>query len=473
MQTVLGEIETCQYRNKSPEEIRTTLAALLKKHLHLEANSTHSSRLAEQRQKDHYSHFILRLAFARSSDLRQRFLRAETLLFKHRFDTDDASERNDFIDSLEGLHWEPVPVEERNALAQKLLLPPVPGTSRIGGAGGSSGGGGGFDETYYRVDWEQVPDLVERRLVLLRAGKAYVAASQRVSVVVAEFSARLERALELTARALPRLDEDDRLVPILNHLSLGFAAPTYAGAADADAAALLLAGGQPVTAAAIDGLTQHFPACMLHLHRTLRRNSHLKHFGRLQYTLFLKGVGLSVDEALTFWRTAFSDTPSDRFDKEYRYNVRHAYGLEGSGKKYRAKSCHQILLENQPGPADAHGCPYRHFSADNLVGFLTTEMGVDDPAVLRGVRTDLKHTKFHAACNRVFEYLHRDELRREKERDPAATNETLIHPNEHFVRSWELRHPEAVGVAIVGGGAGTRRAGERVEIDVVNQAPIL
>lgn len=30
-----------------------------------------------------------------------------------------------------------------------------------------------------------------------------------------------------TAKALPRLDEDDRLVPILNHLSLGFTAPEY------------------------------------------------------------------------------------------------------------------------------------------------------------------------------------------------------------------------------------------------------
>lgn len=409
------------------------------------------------------------MAFARSPDLRQRFLRAETLLFKHRFDSDDAGERNDFIDSLVGLHWEPVPADERNALAQKQLLPPVPGTSRIGGAAGA-----GFDETYYRVDWERVPDLVERRLVLLRAGKAYVAASQRVSVVVAEFSARLERALELTARALPRLDEDDRLVPILNHLSLGFAAPTYS--ADADAAAVLLAGGQPVTAAAVDGLTQHFPACMLHLHRTLRHDKKLKHFGRLQYTLFLKGVGLSIDEALTFWRAAFSTTLPEKFDKEYRYNVRHAYGLEGSGKKYRAKSCHQILLENQPGPGESHGCPYRHFSADNLVAMLTTEMGVADAAVLRSVRTDVQHTRFHMACTRVFEHLHRDELRREKERDPAAAAgaaETLTHPNEYFVRSWELRNPEAVGVAAVGGGAGTRRAGERVEIDVVGPGPVM
>jgi DNA primase large subunit len=59
-----------------------------------------------------------------------------------------------------------------------------------------------------------------------------------MSLIVAEYSTSLELALEVyiylldcltqqTARALPRLDEDDRLVPILNHLSLGFTASEY------------------------------------------------------------------------------------------------------------------------------------------------------------------------------------------------------------------------------------------------------
>ena len=48
----------------------------------------------------------------------------------------------------------------------------------------------------------------------------------------------------------------------------------------------------------------------------------------------VKGVGLSVEEATIFWRTAFSKITEDKFNKEYRYNVRHSYGLEGGRKNY-------------------------------------------------------------------------------------------------------------------------------------------
>jgi len=450
---VLEEIETSLYRNKSPEELKIALATLLKKYLHLDSNSSNSAHLHEQRQKDHYSHFILRLAFARTEDLRRRFSKAEAILFKHRFESDDGSERSKFIDSLE-FDWKPVSSEEKAALSQQLIA--------------TSGGKKLDDGGYFKVDWERVPDLVEQRRVYVRAGKVYVPLSLQVSLVVAEFTKKLEDALDLTARALPRLDEDDRLIPILNHLSLGFTAPEYNASSE-----LSLLSGAPITAADVEGLSQHFPACMTHLHRTLRKAKHLKHFGRLQYGLFLKGLGLSVEEALTFWRTAFSATPSDKFDKEYRYNIRHSYGLEGQRKNYRAKSCQQILTEAPPGSGEAHGCPYRHFSPENLNAFLTQQMGVKDPPVLRGVTQDVAATKYHMACNRVFEHIHREELRKAKELSssggggPPAVFETIIHPNEYFVRSWELKHPEAVGKTDVGGGAGTRRAGDRIEVDTM------
>lgn len=49
-----------------------------------------------------------------------------------------------------------------------------------------------------------------------------------------------------------------------------------------------------------------FPLCMRHLHESLKQNHHLKHYGRLQYNLFLKGIGLPVDESLKFFRGEFS-----------------------------------------------------------------------------------------------------------------------------------------------------------------------
>jgi len=159
-----------------------------------------------------------------------------------------------------------------------------------------------------------------------------------------------------------------------------------------------------MTARNIDRLARHFPMCMASLHRTLRRDAHLKHFGRLQYTLFLKGIGLSLDECLAFWRAGFRKITEDTFNKEYRYNVRHAYGDVGGdanrrGGGYSPFSCQKILTEHPPGPGETHGCPYRHFSNENL-GLLLQAAGVTDRSVLEGVKEDREKQRFHLACNR-------------------------------------------------------------------------
>lgn len=159
-----------------------------------------------------------------------------------------------------------------------------------------------------------------------------------------------------------------------------------------------------ITAANIDKLSQSFPACTTHLHRSFRRDAHLKHYGRLQYMLFLKGIGLNLEESLIFWRTGFSKITDDTFNKDYRYNVRHVYGDVGGdsnrrGGGYSPFSCQKILTEHLPGPGEAHGCPYRHFDLENLTGLLQG-MGVSDRGVLQQVKDDKDAQKFHIACNR-------------------------------------------------------------------------
>lgn len=44
------------------------------------------------------------------------------------------------------------------------------------------------------------------------------------------------------------------------------------------------------------------PLCMRQLHTALNREHKLKHWGRLQYGLFLKGAGMSADDAMAFWQ---------------------------------------------------------------------------------------------------------------------------------------------------------------------------
>ena len=58
----------------------------------------------------------------------------------------------------------------------------------------------------------------------------------------------------------------------------------------------------------------------------------------------LQGIGLPVEEAMAFWRAEFAPrTPSDKFEKQYAYNIRHNYGKEGNRKSYTPYSCLKII----------------------------------------------------------------------------------------------------------------------------------
>jgi DNA primase large subunit len=50
------------------------------------------------------------------------------------------------------------------------------------------------------VHWTKVCDLVEKRRVYLTQGQAYVPMSQQISLVIAEFTSRLDKALDVSGR---------------------------------------------------------------------------------------------------------------------------------------------------------------------------------------------------------------------------------------------------------------------------------
>ncbi len=179
---VLSELEACTFRNRSQEETAEYMKSILDKYLPMRPDSSKSQKLQEERKKDHYSHFILRLAFASTEDLRRRFSRLETMLFRVRFKDDDLRDRQEFVRSL-NLEWEEVKEDEKRELREDLLA--------------ASGQKKGEEQDWFKVDWERVPELVEQRKVLLKRGKAYVPQREQMSLVVAEFTKKLDAALEV------------------------------------------------------------------------------------------------------------------------------------------------------------------------------------------------------------------------------------------------------------------------------------
>ncbi|KAJ7046717.1 eukaryotic and archaeal DNA primase, large subunit-domain-containing protein [Mycena alexandri] len=426
---ILAEIESSAARNRTWEETKTVTSTQCEKYLPLKSSSAVGTDKEAQRRIDHLGHFVLRLAFCRSDDLRRRFVKAETTLFKVRYETDDSRERELFLNSRD-FDWVPVDKVEKEKYRQELMS--------YGGRADT------FDtEKYYKVRWTRVPDLIDRRKVFLKGGWAYVPSREQSSIVYQEFETHLERDLVATSRYMPRLDEDTRLGGILDNLSQGFlggvSSEWSAGPADAN--------GESIKAEMVDDLAaKHFPMCMRNSHQRLRADHRLNHFGRLQYGLFLKVLGLSVEEAIVFWRKSFDRINDDTFNKMYKYNIRHSFGLEGKRANYPAKNCQQILTSGGDP-----GCPYRHFSPENLQSALLSTYGPlgltssDVPEVMATV----KGGHFHVACTRVFEMTHSSSG--VKKGDGVGSGESVTHPNQYAAKSMELakaQEEKAAGMVV-------------------------
>ncbi|KAK7466967.1 DNA primase subunit pri2 [Stygiomarasmius scandens] len=408
---ILAEIESSAARNRTWEETKNVTKTQCLKYLPLNSNSARSVDLNAERKRDHLGHFVLRLAFCRSEELRRRFIKAESTLFRIRYESDDSKERQQFLDSRD-FNWTMVDKDEEERYKEDLSLIAE-------------------NEKFFKVKWTRVPDLVEKREVFLKGGWAYVPARRQFSIVRQEFEIQLTKALELTARAVPRLDEDNRLMPILDNLCQGFLSGV-----PSDWVASTPGKEGEITSDMVDDLAkQHFPLCMRNLHQNLKKDHHLKHFERLTYGLFLKILGLSIDEAITFWRKSFTGGPAEtKFDKEYKYNIRHSYGLEGRRANYPAKSCQQLLVSE----SSSYGCPYRYFTPENLQTALLSaysSQGLkssDLPEIMQTVKSN----HFHVACTRVFEITHGQYG--VKKGEGIGGGESVTHPNQYTAKSMEM-----------------------------------
>lgn len=96
-----------------------------------------------------------------------------------------------------------------------------------------------------------------------------------------------------------------------------------------------------------------FPPCMGYLYKNLKAHHRLSHNARFSLSLFLKDIGMSLNESILFWQSEYSKPSKcgvkcahswQKNSSKYIYSIRHMYGLEGRRANYCSFSCSKIKV---------------------------------------------------------------------------------------------------------------------------------
>lgn len=337
------------------------------------------TRLSKDHKLDQASHFILRAAYCRTEELRRWFLTQESALFRHRL-----SGLSSISHLVKKMQLQQVSASQKEALRDVLLS--------VGGITPTE-----FASTpYYAIPFTQALELIKNRSCYVHKGLAYVPLSNVVSILSNSFRMNLSRSLTIGAAAFGNIPEEGaRIKPLLQTMNSQYTGKPFDASANTT--------GTDITAANIDALAQSMPLCMSQLHKGLQQDHKLKHWGRLQYGLFLKGAGMSMEESMLFFQREFSKivTP-EQFQKQYAYNIRHMYGKEGKRASYTPYNCQKIILGNPPQGGDHHGCPFRHYDEEHLANVLGN-MSLSDKNQIMQLK---KNRNYQLACVKHFEVMH-------------------------------------------------------------------
>ncbi|XP_018304460.1 DNA primase large subunit isoform X2 [Mycetomoellerius zeteki] len=356
------------------------------------------------RRRDHISHFMLRSTVAFNEFKKSWFVKQEARLFKWRFTSLDNEGIRQFM-CINNFDFRPISQNEKEKIREYLQM--------------SSPNINDVDNTqFYRIPFFHVANLIRKRKVFVMHGEAFVPKQEMAFVFVSHFRRILISSFEVAREARANLYNDERFTHIFAYLENILTQSTVFTREQ---------GMQQYTSLnQLDELAEtSYPLCMRVLHKALRKNHHLTHGGRIQYCLFLKGMGLSLSDAMTFWKDEFMKIMDDTAFKEYKYYIRFIFGKEGSHRDYQPYKCLRIL-KSIIGPRDYHGCPFKHMLHDILEDELT-DCGFN--ALERSEIMKLsKDGQYFAACNKYYEIKH------------DCFNDTLFeHPNIYFNESMKHR----------------------------------
>uniref|UniRef100_A0A7S4Q686 DNA primase large subunit C-terminal domain-containing protein n=1 Tax=Alexandrium monilatum TaxID=311494 RepID=A0A7S4Q686_9DINO len=350
-------------------------------------------------RRDAISHFALRLAFCKTRDAREWFVRQEQRLFVLRFE-DLKPEAKEAYLAASGVRCRKYEPKSDSRFSIRDLQVATPGAKIW-----NSGKVGDFDPNFYEMPFFEVPSsLLSSRRVVLHGGNAYVPASALKLILAKKFKDRLHSFMDIAFQGLPTALSDPRIGGFLRDLQEYGMQLLVAPKSSAD---------DPGDKLSLDNfeeyLVRSFPPCMRRMVEKQRETKkHLKHLGRLQLRPFLKECGFTIDESFKWWKNELTKDPeidATSYDKNYTYDIDHAYGKKGHLQGQNCFGCPKIIGFANESPGQVHGCPFRHLDMPALKQQLH-RWRVPESAMLEIEKLINNGKHFQLACIEYFKGQH-------------------------------------------------------------------
>ena len=303
-----------------------------------------SDSVMENSSKDRVSHFFLRLCISKSVDysLKSNYIEKETSLFTYRLQQmskrDITKSIRDVLRHLNDLTNQETCDKILNVLAKSLEC--ILHQNMLEEEDGND-----FE---FQVPFQVVPQLVCRRKVVLNLGQASVHCDNVKEYLSCVFSTLLRSSITKMSRQTISygFEEDDDRIKMLADAVENQIISVYDSSSHMNSISR-------IRFEQIEELSKHFPPCFAHVHQKLQASHRLGHHARIAYTLYLKDIGLPLEESLKFWNFYYSKD-TNHHDKskcthswqengrKFEYSINHLYGNAGSGTVYSAHNCSSI-----------------------------------------------------------------------------------------------------------------------------------
>jgi len=312
-------------------------------------------------RRDALSHFILRLAFCKTRESREWFVRQEQRLFVIRFEDLNPEAREKFLvtSGIECTRFKGTEEELKE-------LQNTTSGAKIWGDAQSGSRKFDMDRVFYELPFNVLqPGLIASRRVVLRKGKAFIPSSALKLILANRFKEQLAVAMDVALNGLPTALADPRVggfIRLIQEQGMQLLLTPKASSEDI---------GEALSFANFEDIFERsFPPCMRRLvEKTREQKKRLKHAGKMQLRPFLKACGFSLEESLRWWKQEFCRDPEVDaviFDKDYTYDIEHTYGRKGHLQGQNAFGCPKIINFPPEAAGQCHGCPFKSLDGNAL-----------------------------------------------------------------------------------------------------------